>query len=169
MKDWGARTGEHIRVPVLRAIHEDGTEAVYPESNDINEMLDKTGGGIQFTPLSIDTYQEMTNWFLWCDKTLKPQIDLYKYGKNLTFDKDAHRGHTQKLQEMLRTLETTLQNKTYLLEERLTLADIAIVPFIRQIMRTREGEFDFTPFPRIKSWTLSLIETDWFINVVMKK
>jgi glutathione S-transferase len=169
MKEWGARTGERIQVPVLRAIHEDGKETVYTESNDINEMLDKTVEGVKFTPLSIDTYQEMRNWFLWCDTILKPQIDLYKYGENLKFDKDAHNGHTQKLEEMLRVLETALETRTYLLEERLTLADIAIIPFIRQIMRTREGEFDFTPFPQVRRWTLALIDTDWFTDVVMKK
>jgi glutathione S-transferase len=169
MKEWGAQTGERIRVPVLQAIDGDGKETVYTESNDINETLDTTGEGRQFTPLSIDTYQEMKQWFLWCDTTLKPQVDLYKYGKDLMFDKDAHSGHTQKLQEILCTLETTLESKTYLLEERLTLADIAIIPFIRQIMRTREGEFDFTSFPHIRMWTLSLIETKWFTDIVMKK
>jgi glutathione S-transferase len=59
--------------------------------------------------------------------------------------------------------------ESYLVEERLTLADIAIIPFIRQIMRTREGEFDFSPFPRVLAWTNSIIETDWFKNEVMKK
>lgn len=169
LKEWGARTGERTRVPVLRAIHVDGKETAYMESNDINEMLDKTIERMQFTPLSIDTYQEMKQWFLWCEKILKPQIDLYKYGENLKFDKDAHCAHTQKLEEILHTLEITLKNKTYLLEERLTLADIAIIPFIRQIMRTREGKFDFTNFPHIRRWTLSLTETQWFTDVVMKK
>ena len=169
IKEWGARTGERIRVPVLRAIEEDGKETVYTESNDINEMLDKTTERVQFTPLSMNTYQKMKQLFLWCEKILKPEIDLYKYGENLKFDKDTHRAHTQKLEEILHTLETTHKNKTYLLEERLTLADIAIIPFIRQIMRTREGEFDFTDFPYIRRWTLSLTETQWFNDVVMKK
>jgi glutathione S-transferase len=169
MKEWGAQTGERIRVPILRKVGVDGIETVYTESNDINEMLDKTVKGAQFTPQSTDTYQEMKQWFLWCEKILKPQIDLYKYGENLKFDKDAHRAHTQKLEEILHTLETTLKSKTYLLEERLTLADIAIIPFIRQIIHTREGEFDFTDFPHIRKWTLSLTETRWFTDVVMKK
>lgn len=169
LREWGERTGERLRVPVLRII-ENEKEEIYTESNNINLMLDERFGEVAFTPVKDSPeYKEMEEWFLWCDKILKPQIDLYKYGENLKFDKVAHVGHTEKLREMLGHLESSLVNKKYLLDERLTLADIAIIPFIRQIMRTREGEFDFTDFPNVKRWTLSLIETGWFTDIVMKK
>lgn len=170
LKEWGAKTGEPIRVPILRVIDDSGVETVYTESNTINMMLDKTFDEVSFTPPkdSLEC-QEMEQWFSWCDEILKPQIDLYKYGMNLQFDKDAHKGHNEKLREILSQLEHALIDKEYLVGDKLSLSDIAIIPFIRQIMRTREGEFDFTSFPNIKRWTLSLIETEWFQDEVMKK
>ncbi len=61
------------------------------------------------------------------------------------------------------------QTHDFLIEGRLTLADIAIIPFIRQIMRTREGEFDFASYPKVLAWTNGLVGTVWFQNVVIKK
>ena len=111
----------------------------------------------------------MIAWWDWCKDELKPMIDLYKYGANLKFDKEAHVIHTAELKKLIQVLEEALQNKKYLIEDRLTLADIAIIPFMRQVMRTREGEFDFAPYPRVLAWTNSIIETDWFKNEVMRK
>ena len=103
------------------------------------------------------------------DKELKPIIDLYKYGENLRFNAELHVIHTAELQKLMQILEDLLKTESYLVGETLTLADIAIIPFIRQIMRTREGEFDFTPYPSVQKWTDSIIETDWFQEIVMKK
>lgn len=169
MREWGQSSGERLRVPVLR-LSENGKEEMYTESNLINQMLDEKFGEKIFTPpINSAEYNEMNAWFSWCDEELKPQIDLFKYGKNLQFDKIAHIEHTKKLRELLSLLELALFNKKYLLNNTITLADIAIIPFIRQIMRTREEEFDFGDFPNIERWALSVIKTEWFSEVVMKK
>jgi len=170
MRAWGDRTGERMRVPVLRSLDASGVETIYTESNDINEMVDKAYGDITYTPaLYSSSYLEMKAWMKWCDDILKPQIDLFKYGEKLEFDHEKHDEHTNVLRGLIGTLEQALLGKKHLTEDRLTLADIAIIPFIRQIMRTREGEFDFTDFPNVKSWTFLIIETPWFTDVIMKK
>ena len=158
MKEWSEEHDERPRVPVLCI---DGTP--YPESNEINLMIDEDK---TYTPEDTETMQK---WFSWCDDILKPQIDLYKYGVNREFDVEANKEHERQLRELLQVLETELEEKNYLMEERLTVVDIAIIPFIRQIMRTRNGVFDFTPFPNIVRWANSVLETDWFRDVVMKK
>jgi glutathione S-transferase len=193
MKEWSFVHNERSRVPVLRYVLGDGekrmlgasqdleqslrkvysvckTEKVMPESNEMNLFIDTIDENPEFTP-SPDTpsYGEMITWWDWCAKELKPMIDLYKYGANLKFDKEAHVFHTIELQKLMQKLEDALIEKPYLLEDRLTLADIAIIPFIRQILRTREGEFDFTPYPHVLAWVNSILETDWFKNEVMKK
>jgi glutathione S-transferase len=170
MKEWSSRTGERARVPILRIVDDDGAEKVYSESNDINFMLDRKYGNISYTPArKPEAYKEMNDWHIWCADTLKPQIDLFKYGENLQLDPLTHTDHTKILRDMLQKLEKALAGKRYLLEDRLTVTDIAIIPFIRQIMRTREGEFEFTEFPSTLAWTLSLIETSWFKDIIMKK
>ena len=170
MQEWSFATGERARVPVLRYVLDEGIEKVMPESNEMNLFIDAIDEKPAFTPPSgTRAYQEMETWWDWCDKELKPMIDLYKYGKDLTFDTEMHPLHTASLMTLVQKLEDALTDKVYLVEDWLTLADIAVIPFIRQIMRTREGEFDFSPFPRVESWTRAIIDTDWFTNEVMKK
>ena len=170
MQEWSWASGERARVPVLRYVLDKDVEKVMPESNYMNLFIDACDEKPKYTPAPESVgYKGMLEWWKWCDDELKPMIDLYKYGANLKFDKEVHMFHTIQLQNLVQVLEDALQEKQYLIEERLTLADIAIIPFIRQIMRTREGEFDFTQYPRVLSWTNALIETDWFKNEVMKK
>lgn len=170
MKEWSFAQNERSRVPVLRYVLETGVEKVMPESNEMNLFIDSVDEKPEFTPSSdSSTYAEMIEWWRWCAEEFKPMIDLYKYGANLKFDAEAHVLHTAELRKLVQVLEDAFQGRQYLVDGRLTLADIAIIPFIRQIIRTREGEFDFTPYPRVLAWTNSIIETDWFKNEVMKK
>lgn len=169
MKDWSFGANERARVPVLRYVLDTGVEKVIPESNEMNLFLDSFDGDPKYTPQDEDLYKEMKEWWAWCDKGLKPMIDLYKYGENLKFNTELYGFHSAELQKLVQVLEDRLNAHVYLVGESLTLADIAIIPFIRQIMRTREGEFDFTPYPSVQKWTNSIIETDWFQNIVMKK
>ncbi len=170
MHEWSFAHNERSRVPILRYVLGEGVEKVMAESNEINLFIDSVDERPEFTPSRDSaTYAEMVTWWAWCSGELKPMIDLYKYGVNLKFDKEAHTLHTAELKKLVQFLEDTLCGKSYLLEGRLTLADIAIIPFIRQIMRTREGEFNFTPYPNVLRWTQSIIETEWFKNEVMRK
>ena len=87
MKEWSVRTGERPRVPVLRCAREDGSEIILTESNAINLTLDTRHGEVSYTPAEASReYQDMLDWFSWCDDVFKPQVDIYKYGKNLHFD-----------------------------------------------------------------------------------
>ncbi len=170
MKEWSFQNNERSRVPVLRYVLDESVQKVMPESNEMNLFIDSVDEKPEFTPTpDSSAYEEMLKWWKWCADELKPMIDLYKYGANLKFNVEAHVFHTVELQKLMQVLEDVLQGKKYLIEERLTLTDIAIIPFIRQIMRTREGEFDFAPYPHVLAWTNSIIETDWFKNEVMKK
>lgn len=170
MKEWSSASGERARVPVLRVVGDDEREEIIPESNDINLFLDGLDNEPKFTPTeNTPVYTEMLSWWKWCAEELKPMLDLYKYGENLVFDIEKHIEHTVELQKLVQKLEDALQGKDCLIGDELTLADIAIIPFIRQIMRTREGEFDFTPYPKVLAWTNSIIETDWFKNEIIKK
>lgn len=170
MKEWSEKNNERPRVPVLRVIDDHAREKILPESNDINLFIDALDGNPEYTPeKNSASYSEMLKWFDWCTDEFKPMIDLFKYGEKLIFDKEKHTAHTTQLRSLVLELENHLEDRQYLLENRLTLADIAIIPFIRQIMRTREGEFDFTLYPHVLAWTKSVIETEWFKKEVMRK
>jgi glutathione S-transferase len=170
MQGWSAQSGERARVPVLQYWDESGEEHIMPESNEIDLFLDQCDGDPQFTPVegSVE-YAEMEKWWRWCDDEMKPMIDLYKYGKNREWNREDNEVYMHKLGAYISVLEVHLKGHTYLVDERLTLADVAVIPFIRQIMRTRDGEFDLKPFPHVLAWANTILETEWFQNDVMKK
>ncbi|MFT5849884.1 MAG: glutathione S-transferase [Patiriisocius sp.] len=169
MQQWSAQTSERPRIPVLRGVASDGDETIFTESNDINLMLDAVEGDPAYTPEAGSAeYESMEEWFVWCDTIFKQQIDLFKYGKDLVMDDAAHVEHAQELKVMVLKLEDAL-TVPYLLGETLSLTDIAIISFVRQIQRTRGGEFDFTDFPKVVKWMQSVVATDWFETEVMKK
>lgn len=170
MQDWAQATGERPRIPVLEVCDDDGVVTVLTESNEINRFLDIHHGTREYTPEEgTKESEEVDMWLMWCKEHLKPTVDLYKYGEHLQFDREKHVVHTEALREHLEKIEVYLRAHAYLVDERLTIADVAIIPFIRQIMRTRDGEFDFTDFPRVEAWTRAIIDTKWFEDEVMKK
>lgn len=170
MRAWSEDSNERARVPVLRYVDGEGIEFIMPESNEINFFLDRIDGNPTYTPAEgSEAYQEMLRWWRWCDHELKPMIDLYKYGEHRVWNKEVALIHQEALSTYLSKLEAHLSSRRYLVEDRLTLADIAVIPFIRQIMRTREGAFDFAPFPHIVSWAHTILEAPWFVTEVMKK
>lgn len=166
---WMIKHVEHPRVPVLHIQNSDGTETIMPESNKINLWLDAHVGPKTLTPDDQEQYREMEEWWEWCAQEFKPMIDLYKYGENRVFDSEKHMTHTNELRDMLQKLEDSLGQKTNLLGKEMTLTDIAIIPFIRQIMRTRDGEFDFQDYPHVLQWAHQILGTEWFEDEVMSK
>lgn len=159
---------EHIPnpcVPILRIDDE-----IQRESNDINLRLDTQFGEPILTPEegSVE-YQEMRYWWNWCDTDLKPKIDLWKYGKDRIFDHNQNILDEQNLRKSLEVLEARLISQPNLVSTELTLADIAIIPFVRQIMRTRNGIFDWKDFRQIIRWSDQILGQDWFDDVVMTK
>jgi glutathione S-transferase len=168
--DWFVEHIEDKRVPVLRIIEEDGTESIMQHSNDINLWLDRTFGSVEYTPAQgSPAYREMEAWWAWFDGEVKDALDLYKYGKDRVFDAEANVEYMKQLQQLLNKIEVRLADSAYLLGGHMTLADIALIPFMRQIMRTRGGEFDWSELLLTEAWTKQLIETEWFENEVMKK
>lgn len=169
MQEWSEKHNERARVPVLQYFN-NGKETVMPESNEIDLFLDELDGNPAYTPQrGSASYSEMMQWWNWCDNEMKPVIDLYKYGKDRVWSRETNELHMQELCKYVRKLEDHLKEHAYLVEGRLTLADIAIIPFIRQIMRTREGEFDFSDFPHVTAWADTILKADWFEKEVMKK
>ena len=170
MQDWSKKTDERPRVPVLQYWGSEGNETIMPESNEINFFLDSVDGSPHFTPEEgSEGWNEMKKWWSWCDDEMKPVLDLYKYGKDRKWDRESNELYKKELGTYIEKLEKHLENKKFMVEDRLTLTDIAIIPFVRQIMRVRDGEFDFGAYPRVTTWANQILEADWFQTEVMKK
>lgn len=82
------------------------------------------------------------------DTEFKPLLDRYKY--HTRHPELPRSQHQQNGEAWLQSLETLLQQHPFLLADRITLADIALFPFIRQWHGA--GGDSLPHFPRLLHW-----------------
>jgi len=100
------------------------------------------------------------------DEEFKGWLDKYKYAdRHPQFEQNYYRG---KCENYLQVLETALQKSPYLMGETVSLADMAIFPFIRQFSMVDQKWFDSCPFPGIRRWLTSLLDLPLFTRVMAK-
>ncbi len=100
------------------------------------------------------------------DFEFKPNLDGYKYPqKNPSLSAEACR---EKAETFLDELETLLVDNPFLLSSHLSLADIAIFPFIRQMSRVDEEWFYSSPHTQLQKWLKELLDSTYFSSVMKK-
>lgn len=100
------------------------------------------------------------------DSTFKAALNRYKYA-------DHHPEHPQTHYRtegalFLQQLEDHLQANTYLLGNHLSIADAAVLPFIRQFAGVDQIWFDQSPYQRLRKWREALVNSSLFTTVMQK-
>lgn len=101
------------------------------------------------------------------DFSFKDDLDHYKYA-------DRHPEHSmeyyrQRCEEFLEELNDMLEENNFLLAEVITIADIAIFPFIRQFAMVDKDWFDKAPYPGLQRWLSFMLDTEWFGEAFKKR
>ena len=148
-------------VPVLHLT--DGK--VFDESRDImlwalsNSDSDKWYFGLdKIQQIKID------NLISHNDENFKPLLDRYKYAihypdySELEFRKAAER--------FLKQLNRLLNKNKYLFSDNITLADIAIFPFIRQFAFVDKKWFDESDYVVVQQWLNGFLDSDLYQNIM---
>ena len=98
------------------------------------------------------------------DTTFKRALDGYKYA-----DSELSREHFRAAGEVfLRELEVSLSPKRHLLADKLSIADAAIFPFIRQFAAVDAGWFANAPYPALRLWLAGIVNSQCFEAVMHK-
>ena len=100
------------------------------------------------------------------DNSFKTHLDHYKYADRFPENSQLH--YRQEAEVFLRQLENNLTKNTYLLGDLITLADIAIFPFIRQFASVDKDWFDHSPYIRLQQWLAALLVSPLFLSVMNK-
>jgi len=100
------------------------------------------------------------------DGPFKHHLDRYKYPTRYK-DVDPVE-HREQGRAYLETLDQRLSKTDYLFGDRLTFADIAIFPFIRQFANTDRDWFDGLPLQHVQSWLTQRIESPLFLSIMKK-
>jgi glutathione S-transferase len=101
------------------------------------------------------------------DHGFKASLDRYKY--HVRYPQFSQLDYRQQGEQFLKSLEQLLvQSGAGLLASRITLADVAIFPFIRQFAGVDRDWFDGSDYQHLVQW-LRLMETSEDFLAVMQK
>lgn len=100
------------------------------------------------------------------DGSFKQSLDRYKYA--IRFPEHPAEHYRLQGELFLQKLERCLQQNTFLLGNTISLADIAIFPFIRQFAAVDSVWFETAAYPRLRSWLQHLVNSALFESVMAK-
>jgi glutathione S-transferase len=99
------------------------------------------------------------------DGAFKHHLDRYKYPDRHDVDPLEHRAAGLTL---LRELERRLATSADLCRETRALADIAIMPFLRQFAAVNRAWFDAQPIPRVQGWLARHVASPLFERAMLR-
>lgn len=100
------------------------------------------------------------------DGSFKQHLDRYKYA--IRFPEYSAEHYRAQGALFLAKLEQRLQQSAFLLGDAISLADIAIFPFIRQFAAVDHCWFESAGYIKLKSWLQHLVESALFERVMVK-
>ena len=100
------------------------------------------------------------------DFSFKEDLDRYKYADRYPEHSEEH--YREACEEYIAELEDMLSENCYLLADRLSLADIGVFPFVRQFSLVDKEWFEQAPYPLVRQWLNTLIDTELFTDAFQK-
>lgn len=100
------------------------------------------------------------------DNDFKKKLDRYKYADR--YPEQSIEIYRQQAEIFLHKIEIQLKQHQYLVGNNITLADMAILPFIRQFAYVDKNWFEQTPYIKTQAWLVSLLSEKLFNEVMIK-
>lgn len=137
----------------------------------------------------IDESRDIMNWvlshndpyYLLPDKTLseaplalvdendiefKYYLDRYKYADR--YPEQSKESYRAKAEKFIEKLDSRLASELFLFGSRITYADIAILPFVRQFAHVDLAWFESTPYRSLRRWLFEYLDSAIFLSVMEK-
>lgn len=100
------------------------------------------------------------------DQVFKVHLNRYKYAER--YPEQPMEVYRAEGALFLQKLDELLEGRDYLLAGHPSLADIALLPFVRQFAHVDRDWFAATPYERLQAWLQRFLESDLF-TAIMKK
>jgi glutathione S-transferase len=101
------------------------------------------------------------------DQVFKVHLNHYKYAER--YPEQPMAFYRAKGEVFLRRLDELLEGRDYLLADHPSLADVALMPFVRQFAHVDREWFGQTPYRRLQAWLQRFLESDLFVGVMQKQ
>jgi len=100
------------------------------------------------------------------DQQFKPQLEVYKLAKR--FHKESEVEDRQSCEVFIAELEQRLDSSDYLMGDRASLADYALLPFVRQFARVDRKWYVQAPYPKCRDWLNRHLQTPLYTKAMAK-
>ena len=145
-------------VPVLKLV--DGT--VIDESVDIMKWCIKQN---DLDGWFDDNYALQNRFIKNNDTEFKYWLDRYKY--HIRYIENSYEKYQKEVEAFLIKYNLILQENYFLIGKKLSLVDVALMPFIRQAAHVDIGWFDQN-FPALSEWLEKLKVSPLFLSIMKK-
>ncbi len=98
------------------------------------------------------------------DGSFKAALDRYKYADR--YPEQSPLAYRQQGEQFLQKLEHFLSSQSFLLGNQPTLADIAVMPFIRQFVMVDQNWFNNANYPQLQRWLNAFLKSAIFKQVM---
>ncbi|SFW14615.1 glutathione S-transferase [Pseudomonas sp. NFACC04-2] len=100
------------------------------------------------------------------DQVFKLHLNRYKYPERYPeYLKEHYRSEGE---DFLRRLEALLATRPFLAAAHQSLADVAVMPFIRQFAHVDRDWFAQAPYPRLQDWLQRFLASELFVAIMAK-
>ncbi|MBT2295782.1 glutathione S-transferase [Pseudomonas fluorescens] len=100
------------------------------------------------------------------DQVFKLHLNRYKYPeRHPEYPLEHYRAEGE---VFLRRLEALLETRTFLAADHQSLADVALMPFVRQFAHVDREWFAAAPYPRLQRWLQGLLDCELFVAIMAK-
>lgn len=100
------------------------------------------------------------------DQIFKSALNRYKYAER--YPEQPMEAYRAEGAVFLHKLDELLEGRDYLLADHPSLADIALLPFVRQFAHVDREWFAQTPYVRLQVWLQRFLESELFTSVMKK-
>ncbi|SCX98531.1 glutathione S-transferase [Pseudomonas sp. NFACC37-1] len=100
------------------------------------------------------------------DQVFKLHLNRYKYPERYPEHPKEH--YRSQGEDFLRRLEVLLETRPFLAAEHQSLADVAVMPFIRQFAHVDRDWFAQVPYPRLQDWLQRFLASELFVAIMAK-
>ncbi|MBX8472540.1 MULTISPECIES: glutathione S-transferase [unclassified Pseudomonas] len=100
------------------------------------------------------------------DQVFKVHLNRYKYAER--YPEQPMEVYRAEGALFLQKLDELLEGRVYLLANHPSLADIALLPFVRQFAHVDRDWFAQTPYVRLQAWLQRFLESELFTGIMKK-
>ncbi|AZV27530.1 glutathione S-transferase [Pseudomonas syringae] len=100
------------------------------------------------------------------DQVFKVHLNRYKYAER--YPEQPMEVYRAEGALFLQKLDKLLEGRDYLLANHPSLADIALLPFVRQFAHVDRDWFAQTPYVRLQAWLQRFLESELFTGIMKK-